>query len=241
MDPAQPTRPSGRLVTLTLELANARTDRTDRLRNRTESYILGVAHGTDATGFRPAFDPFSICCYRAMLLGAPGAVIGATLKPGKRNLLTEPLSPQCLAGEEVIERREWSNRIALFFIMRTNDGETGDRRFFGCRESDTTCDPSAAWLRYNPAEVVLDRATGLPPTFADPADFAAKTATLGRGKPTKAQMWNTWFWLLLHATFCAGKRPPTAAAGAKSPLILPWRRNEFGIHFQRHSVVKKGR
>lgn len=53
-----------------------------------------------------------------------------------------------------------SNRIALFFITKTDGGETGDRRFFGCRESDTTCDPWAAWLRYKPAEAILDRATG---------------------------------------------------------------------------------
>lgn len=239
MDPAQPTRPSGRLVTLTLELANTRTDRNDRLRNRTESYILGVTHSPDTTGFRAAFDPFSFCCYRAMLLGAPGAVIGATLQPGKRNLLTEPLSPQCLAGEEIVERREWSNRIALFFIMRTDGGETGDRRFFGCRESDTTCDHWAAWLQYKPAEAILDRATGAPPTFADAVDFAQKVATLARGKPpTKAQAWSTWFWLLLHTTFCAAKG---ADAGAGASLTLPWVRNEFGINFYRHSVIKKGR
>lgn len=240
MDSTQLTRPSGRLVTLTLELANTRTDRNDRPRNRTESYILGGTHGTDTTGFRPAFDPFSFCCYRAMLLGAPGAVIGATLQPGKRNLLTEPLSPQCLVGEEVVERREWSNRIALFFIMRTDGGETGERRFFGCRESDTTCDHWAAWLQYKPAEAILDRATGAPPTFSDAVDFARKVATLARGKPpTKAQAWSTWFWLLLHATFCAAKRSTTADGGA--PLTLPWVRNEFGINFYRHSVIKKGR
>jgi hypothetical protein len=120
MDPAQPARPSGRHVTLTLELANTRKDRNDRLRNRTESYILGVTHGPDANGFQPAFDPFSFSCYRALLLGAPGAVIGATLQSGKRNLLTEPLSPQRLAGEEFVERREWSNRIALFFTTDTD-------------------------------------------------------------------------------------------------------------------------
>jgi hypothetical protein len=240
MDLTPPTRPGGRLVTLTLELANARTDRGDRLRNRTESYTLGVARGTDAVAFRPAFDPFSFCCYRAMLLGSPGAVIGATLQPGKQNLLTEPLSPQPLAGEAAVEPREWSNRIALFFVLRTRDGGTGDRRLFGCRASDTTCDPWAAWLRYQPAEVVLDRATGAPPTFADAADFARRAATLGGGgPPTKAQAWSTWFWLLLHATVCAAKRPAPAAPG--TPAVVPWVRSEVGISFHRHSVMKKGR
>lgn len=149
------------------------------------------------------------------------------VRPGKQNLLTEPLSPQRLAGEEAVEPREWFNRIALFFILRTDRGETGSRRFFGCRESDATCDPWAAWLQYKPEEVILDRA---PPTFADVADFVRKAATLARGKPpTKAQAWSTWFWLLLHATFCAAKRSAAADAGAGSPLILPWIRNEFGI------------
>ena len=219
------------------------TDRNDRLRNRTESYILGVANGPDATGFRAAFDPFSLACYRALLLGSPGVIIGATIQPGKRNLLTEPLLPQRLAGEETVEpKREWSNRIAHFFIMRTDREETGDRRFFGCRQSDTTCEQWATWLQYRPQEVILDQATGEPPTYTDMADFAQKAATLAWGKaPTKAQVWSTWFWLLLHATFCAAKCPAAADASPGSPLILPWIRNEFGITFYRHSVIKKGR
>src|SRR5262245_12928600 len=53
-------------LTLTVELSNTRTDRGRRLRNRTETYVLGHA---------PCYDPFSFCCYRALLLGAVGACI----------------------------------------------------------------------------------------------------------------------------------------------------------------------
>jgi hypothetical protein len=35
--------------------------------------------------------------------------------PCKQKLLTDPLSPQPLDGEETVERREWSNRVSLLF------------------------------------------------------------------------------------------------------------------------------
>jgi hypothetical protein len=55
-----PPLPASKPVTLTVELSNTRTDRGNRRRNRTETYVLGQA---------PRYDPFSFCCYRALLLG----------------------------------------------------------------------------------------------------------------------------------------------------------------------------
>jgi hypothetical protein len=48
--PVRPARQTSRLVTITVELSNARMDRGRRPRNRTEAYTLGVL---------PRYGPFS--------------------------------------------------------------------------------------------------------------------------------------------------------------------------------------
>jgi hypothetical protein len=140
-----------------------------------------------------------------------------------------------LQGEEVVEDRDLENRAALLFLLYPSRGHSSSRRFFGFRSSHAT--GSLEWLRYQPAQAILDRATGAPPTFRDLADFERRSQVLaGGGPPTKAQAWSTWFWLLLHKTFHAGK--PSAAAGnaAGATCLVPW----ANILFERPTIVKHG-
>jgi hypothetical protein len=226
MDTA-PSPPARKPVTLTVELSNTRTDRGNRLRNRTETYVLGHS---------PSYDPFSFCCYRALLLGAPGAIVRATLQPGRQGLLAEPLGPQRLRGEEAVEWRYFCNRTALTFRLHSAAGSSW-RRLFGFRHSDIKGrkgSPGGApgWLHYWPEEVILDPATKAPPTFADVADFERKSQLLAEGEaPTRAQAWSTWLWLLLHATFYADSRTGS---------LSPWDRH-YGVQSWRHTLMKAGR
>jgi len=233
VEPSPPVRPTSKFVTLTVELSNTRMDRGRRLRNRTESYVLGLVHGGDARYFTPSYDLFSLCCYRALLLGSPGAIVRATVLPGRRLLLTEPLPPQCLKGEDTVEERESGPRLALSFMMQTGEGHHPTRRFFGFRASDAR--GSLEWLHYEPKQVILERATGAPPTFADVADFQRKSQVIAKGGPlTKVQAWSTWFWLLLHQTYFAAK----AATGNYE--LASWNRQD-GILFGRPRLMKHGR
>ena len=240
MDPLPPTtppQPRPRLVTLTLELSNTRTDRGGRPRNRTESYVLGLTHPAGASS--PLFDPFSLACYRALLLGSPTAIIRATLRPSGRKLLTEPLGPQPLAGEDVVEPRA-SNRVCLLFRLYTHQSKTGQKRFFGCRGSDARFPSQTPWLNYRPEEVIFDRATGAPPTFADAADYARKAKALAGGNPpTKTQAWSTWLWLLAHATFCPDTTPPSPADPGGRVALIPW--SNEGAYFSRTVTTTAGR
>jgi hypothetical protein len=234
--PVRTSQARSKLVTLTVELSNARTDRGGRLRNRTESYVLGLLPGGDICSFSPPYDLFSFCCYRALLLGSPGVIIRATVQPGGRKLLTEP--PQCLRGEEAVEERELENRAALLFLFQPTRGNHSTRRFFGFRASDAT--GSLEWLHYQPTQVILDPASGAPPTFRDTADFERKSQVLARGGPlTKAQAWSTWFWLLLHKTFYAAQFPTYPGDSAGQPCLAPWH-PQLGIQFERTMIVKHG-
>jgi len=223
-------RPTNRLITLTIELSNLKTDQGNRLRNRTETYTLGVLPGTDAKCVTPPCDVFTFCCYRALLLGDPAVVIRATLQPGGKKILTDPLSPQPLRGEDAVEAREWSNRHALLFRLQRRGGFT-NRQFFGYRQSDGQGSPR--WLCYQPGEVIRDQATRMPPAFADAEDFQRKIRVLVRGgPPTKAQAWNTWFWLLINKTYHAVK-----AVGQYS--LVSWY-PDHGIIFRGVTISKKG-
>ncbi len=72
------------------------------------------------------------------------------------------------------------------------------------------------------------------------ADFEQKSQVLAGGTPlTKAQAWSTWFWLLLHKTFHAARRPAATRAGGGGLPLAPWL-PQWGIQFQRHTVVKHG-
>ncbi len=223
-------RPTNRLIMLTIELSNLRTDQGNRLRNRTETYTLDVLPGTDVKCVAPRCDVFTFCCYRALLLGHPGAIVRATVKPGGKKILTDPLEPQPLQGEDVVEAREWSNRHALLFRLR-RPGGSSPRYFFGCRQSDIQGSPR--WLDYQPGEVIRDKTTGRPPAFADVEDFQRKVRVLVQGgPPTKAQVWSTWFWLLLQWTY-------HAARVSGQYTLIPWRQ-EHGIYFSGVTAVKKG-
>lgn len=233
METPQTSRPRTRqkLATLTVELSNARTDRARRVHNRTESYTLGLAG--DGTSFSPPYDLFSFCCYRALLLGSPGVIIRATLQPGKRKLLTEPLPPQRLKGEDEVEECEREKRAALSFLMQPSQGRHFSRRFFGFRASHAH--GSMEWLCYEPSLAVLDRETGAPPTFEDVADFESRSQTLAAGRPlTKEQAWSTWFWLLINRTFHATRCPDSADVS----LVRLW--PDHGISFPRVVIVKHG-
>jgi hypothetical protein len=176
---------------------------------------------------------FTFCCYRALLLGSPAVVLQATLQPGGKKILADPLSPQLLLGEETVEPREWSNRLALQFRLQRQGGGGTNRYLFGCRRSDVKGSPGG--LRYQPNEALLDRTTGRPPAFADAEDFRRQVPVLVRGRPpTKAQVWNTWFWLLLHQTFHGAK-----VAGQFT--LVPWYRDQHGIYVRGLTLVKKGR
>jgi hypothetical protein len=231
-EPIFPSAHKSRLVTLSIELSNARTDRGGRLRSRTEQHILGVVHGPDVNSFTPPYDPFSFCCYRALLLGVPCAIVRATIQPGGRTLLADPLPPQRLKGEETVEARHWSTRSALLFRLYRPSGNS-PRRVFGYRNSD--CRPY--WWGYDPAAAILDQATRLPPTFADLDDFQRKAQVLAGGKPlTKMQAWSTWFSLLLHTTFYAIKKPVSPDAPNGRYQLEPW----IGIQPCDVSLMKAG-
>jgi hypothetical protein len=234
-EPLLPSEPSSKLVTLTMELANSRKDRGRRLRNRSETYAVGIHRGPDVSSFPPPYDLFSFCCYRALLLGSPCAVIKATVRPGGRKLLTEPLPAQRLKGQDAVEARYWSTRHGLLFLLDKQGGSYAHRRLFGYRHSDGVAvaswrtRASATWFTYRPEEVVRDPATGVPPTFADPEDFQRKAQVLARGEPlTKAQAWSTWFWLLLHTTFFAGRSPGSPEAPRGQPYLERWSSIQFG-------------
>jgi hypothetical protein len=216
-------------VTLAITLANAGVTKGDRPKDRTETHLVGAT--------APAYDPFSFCCYRALLLGHPAAITRAVLRPGGRRLLTEPLSPQPLLGEETVAWREWSCRKSLLFRLQSGGFGHTTRRVFGYRHSDGH--GPRPWLRYQPDEVVLDPATGAPPTFADAEDFRRKVQVLGPGQGpiTRAQAWSTWFWLLLHATFCANTIGGTDPSGGR-PDMAPW--SPDGILYMGTSLKKKG-
>src|SRR5689334_7397462 len=126
--PVRPTRPTNRLVKLTVELSNTRTDRGKRLRNRTETYVIGLLPGLDVNSFTPPGNPFTFCCYRALLLGDPTVIIRATVQPGRHRILTDPLAPQPLQGEDAVESRG-ATRLALLFRMQRPGGFT-TRHFF---------------------------------------------------------------------------------------------------------------
>ncbi len=225
-DQAEPLIP----VTLTVEISNTRTDRGRRLRNRTESYFLGAEPAL------PVFDPFSFCCWRALLLGSPAVVIRATAMPGRRGLLTEPLAPQPLFGEADVEGQYWSNRTALSFLMQGRGGRA-DRRFFGFRASHLGIGllrggPDAPWLHYRPADAILDAANGQPPTFADADDFRARSQSVAGGAaPTRVQAWATFFWLLVNRTYFVSQ---------SNGLVGPWHA-DHGIQFRGCTTVKAGR
>jgi hypothetical protein len=232
-----------KVMTLTVELANARIDCGRRLRKRTENYIVGVHHGPDMSSFTPGYDLFSFCCYRALLLGSPCAIVKAMVRPGCRKLLTEPLPPQRLKGEDTVEPRYWSTRHALQFLLWTRGPSYGAPRFFGYRYSDGVAvaswgrSASASWKDYRPDEVILDSATGAPPTFADLEDFQRKARVLAQGQPlTKDQAWSTWFWLLLHTTFHAVKLPGSPVATKSYYTLEDWTEIRFGCHL----LVKAG-
>jgi hypothetical protein len=234
--PSQPVRPPGptnRLVKLTIELSNTGRTRSNRLRNRTETYVMGLVPSLEINHFIPPADLFTFCCYRALLLGSPATVVRATVQPGRRNVLTDPLSPQPLQGEEAVETYDCSSRRALLFRMQGHRGRChSSRYFFGFRYSD--CRRSPAWLRYQPAEVILDRSTGAPPTFVDEADYQRKVPVLAGGEPpTRAQAWSTWFWLLLHRTFAVYKESGENFLGRWDP--------DHGIFFRGVSVRTRGR
>jgi hypothetical protein len=241
MEPSQPVRPcqpTSKLVTLTVGLSNTRTDRGGRPRNRTETYTLGVLNGLGDNCFTPSYDLFSFCCYRALLLGSPGVIIRATIQPGGRKLLTEPLAPQRLRGEDILEAREWSNRFGLMFRLQTSCGKYTNRHFFGYRHSDRK--ESAPWLHYQPQEVILDSTTGAPPSFADVEDFQRKGPLLAQGEPlTKAQAWSTWFWLLLHTTFYAAKSPSEPGAADGQYYLVAWDHGN-GIVYRGLTLMKAG-
>jgi hypothetical protein len=229
VSPMRPSQLTTQPVTLTVELSNTRTDRGGRLRNRTETYVLGVLNGPGVNHFTPPYDLFSFCCYRALLLGSPGVIIKVTVQPGGRKLLTEPLPPQRLKGEDAVEPRHRDNRVAQLYRMYPIRGPSCPSRFFGYRSSDRG---SPTWLRYQPQEVILDPATGAPPTFGDVDDFQHKSQVIGPGGPlTKAQAWSTWLWLLLHKTFhltkCGGQH-----------TLMSW--DQSGILFRGPSLMKHG-
>jgi hypothetical protein len=175
-------------------------------------------------------DLFTFCCCRALVLGDPVVVVRAKVQPGGRMTLTDPLESQPLRGEAAVERRHWSNRQALLFRLQGRGGYT-TRRFFGYRYSDGQ--GARPWLHYQQEEVILDRATGHPPTFADADDYQRKIRVMTPdGPPTKAQVWSTWFWLLLHTTFRAAK--PSGQY-----ILAPWD-HQYGILFERTTVTTHG-
>ena len=230
--PRQPIspRPTSRLVTVTMELSNTRTDRGRRPRNRTETYVLGVQHGPGAGLPASPGDLFTFCCYRALLLGDPVVVVRAKAQPGGRMILTDPLPAQPLRGEAAVEARYWSNRNALLFRLQGQGGYV-NRRFFGYRSSDGQ--GARPWLRYAPEEVILDRSTGAPPAFVDADDYQRKVRVMTpEGSPTKAQAWSTWFWLLLHKTFHAAK-------SSGHYILAPWD-HQHGILFRGTTVTTHG-
>lgn len=235
---ACPDEPS-KIVSLTLVLSNARTTRNDRPRNRTETYTIGVLPPDGIDQFTPVYDPFSFCCYRAFLLGHPIAIINAVIRPGNKKLLTEPLAPQCLKGEEAVGWREFTNRVAMNFRLRT-DRKGTNRRLFGARESHSK--RPAPWLKYQREEVILDPATGAPPTFTDGEDFMRRSQTIGHegGPITTAQAWSTWFWLLLHTTLYSKPILEQDDANRGKCLLKRWSRDEYGIQYRGLSLMKKG-
>jgi hypothetical protein len=227
-----------KLVTLTLEVANSRIDRGRRLRSRTETYTVGIVHGPNMNCFTPPYDLFSFCCYRTLLLGSPCAIVKAMIRPGGRKLLTEPLPPQRLKGEDAVESRYWCTRNALQFVLHSCGPGYGAPRFFGYRHSDGIAVAtwgrrgSLSWLFYQPDAVILDSATGAPPTFANLEDFQQKAQVLAQGQPlTKDQAWSTWFWLLLHTTFHAVKSPGLPDATKGQHTLEAWTAIQFGCHF----------
>jgi hypothetical protein len=231
MEPDAPIQPEPLIpVTLTVEISNTRTDRGRRLRNRSESYFLGAEPAL------PVYDPFSFCCWRALLLGSPAVVIRATAMPGRRGLLSEPLPPQPLFGEAEVEGQYWSNRTALSFLMQGRGGRA-DRRFFGFRASHfgggfRLRGPETPWLHYRPSDAILDAATGRPPTFAGVDDFRVRSQSVAGGAaPTREQAWATFFWLLVNRTYFVSQ---------SNGLVGPWDA-DHGIQFRGYATVKAGR
>lgn len=158
------------------------------------------------------------------------------MNPGKIHLLSEPLHPQPLFGEDAVETCESSKRYYLLFRLQTGNGRWANRKLYGFRHSDLRRE--APWLRFRPDEVILDAASNWPPFFSDAADFKKRVGSIGRekGSMTRAQAWSTWFWLLTRLSFYFGKM----ATSGDDFELLPWDTVDLAVTCRGHNLVKKG-
>ena len=203
---------ASRISTLTIEIANTRRPYKGRLKSRKETYTVGYGR---------AYDLFSFCCYRAMLLGSPAYISQAFLDKSP-SFLTEILKPQKLLGEKKVgdmlpAHFGPSFCYAITFQLSTKGGWWQVRRdLYGHRYSDR--EVFGGHGQYHREGPIMDP----PPIFADADDFRKKSQEIGgNNQPlTAKQAWDTWFWLLLNTT--AWRRP-------KKNVNLPSVPNELDI------------